>query len=902
MSRTDSPRSMADRVFNLLLRAYPAEFRDRFATGMRYAFNHDREIAASAGIAARGRFWFVTIVDTVRAGLAERSESRSLGRRKGTRMRSWFTMDWRYGWRALRATPVVTAVSVLSLALGIGATTALFSIFNGLTLKPLPVPNAASLVLLDDGPWSNPIWEQIRAVQDELADGAFAWSAERFNLSQTGEADPVDGVFASGRIFDVLGVSAVRGRTFTASDDDRSGGPAGPVTVISHRFWQRRFAGADDAVGRTLVINGTAFTIVGVTPSGFFGPDVGRAADVMLPLGTEAMVRGADSMLDGRTLWWINIMLRLRPGQSAEQMTGLLRGRQDHIRVATMPAAQGNTQATYIREPFELVPAAAGRSSLRARYQKPLKALVAVVGLVLLIACANIANLQLARVTARRRELGVRLALGASRARLSRQLLSESLMVAGAGAALGLLVARWGSDALVAQLSSAGNQVYLNTSLDWRVLTFTLGLAATTAILFGVAPAFSTGGVSPHEAVKQQGRGPSGERHTRFRQALIVLQVALSVVLVVTASLFARTFLSLAGRDVGFDRAPVLLASVTVRQPMAQRMPIFERLREAAAAVPGVSDAAISFTTPIGRAGWNTVIVVPGSPLDRRQRLSWINVVSPGWFKTYGIALAGGRDFEDRDRQGAPPVAIVNRAFARKYLKGGTPIGQRFTEEGPSETGNTLEVVGLVDDTVYRSLRSDMEPIIFRPTGQWDDPGATVMLGMRSAGAPPLSLTRSVSEALGRADSRVSMTFSTLASQVDASLNQERLLAAVSTFFGMLALLLASLGLYGVTSYSVNRRRAEIGIRMALGAEPGKVVRMVLTRVGTLVILGIAIGIGTSLWAARFVTSLLYGLTPSDPATFAAAAVVLSLVALLAGWLPARRATRIDPLSVLRDA
>ena len=903
MTGTEIPRTIADRIYGLLLLAYPAEFRDRFGAGMRYAFTSDRETARTAGLAAYLRFWITTVMDTIRSGLGERSESRPHRRRERAKMASWFVVDWRDGWRSLRATPAVTAVAVLSLALGIGANTALFSIYNGLMLKSLPVPEADRLVLLAEDSWTNPIWEEIRARQDQIAEGAFAWSAERFNLSPGGETDPVDGIFASGRIFDVLGVAAIRGRAFTSADDDRSGGPNGPVAVISYELWQRRFAGADDAVGRPLSIDGTPFTIVGVMPQGFFGPDVGRSADVMLPLGTEAIVRGADSSLGGRSSWWLNIMLRLRRDQSLAQLTERLRGVQDQIRVATMPQRGKDVQATYLRDPFILEPAASGRSTLRARYELPLKALMGVVGLVLLIACANIANLLLARATARRHELSVRLALGASRLRLSRQLLAESFMLAGAGTLLGLLFARWGSHALVAQLSSVGNQVYLEMPLDWRVLAFTMGVAAATAILFGVAPSLTVSGLSPNEALKEQGRGASGERRAGFRQALVVLQVALSLMLVVTASLFARTLISLTTRDAGFDRAPVLVASVTVNQPAEQRVATFERLRDAAAAVPGVSDAAISLYTPVSRGGWNTMIVVPAdSPLGRRERMSWINVVSQGWFKAYGIHLARGRDFDSRDRMGGPLVAVVNRAFAQRFLKEGDPIGQRFAEQGPSGTGDTFEVVGLVEDTVYRSLRSAMEPTMFRPTGQWEKPGPSIALGIRSAGQPPLSLAQGVSRALTGADPRASLTLFTLSSHVDASLIQERLLATLSTFFGGLALLLASLGLYGVTSYSVNRRRAEIGIRMALGADSSDVVRMVLTRVGTLVVLGIAIGTGASVWASRFVAAFLYGFEASDPATFVGAALVLSLVAAAAGWLPARRASRIDPTIVLRDA
>jgi predicted permease len=901
MKGTDVPRTLADRFYALLLRAYPAPFRDRFGAGMRYAFACDRDAVRAGGWWGYARFWVFTIVDTIRSGFAERSESRAHLSEEKRKMKGWFVVDWRDGWRSLRGTPAVTALAVLSLGLGIGANSALFSIYNGLMLKPLPVAAASRLVLLANDSWTNPIWEEIRARQDDIADGAFAWSAERFNLATSGETDPVDGIFASGRMFDVLGVPAIRGRTFTPEEDDRSGGPNGPVAVISYGFWLRRFGGTDDVIGRTLTISQKPFTIVGVTPRGFFGPDVGRSADVMLPLGTEAIVNGADSALSGRSSWWLNIMLRRRPDQTLAQMTEALRGVQDQIRTAAMPDRFKNLQSRFLSEPFVLEPAAAGRSTLRSRYERPLKALMAVVGLVLLIACANIANLLLARASARRHELGVRLALGASRLRLSRQLLAESLMLAGAGAVLGLIFARWGSQALVAQLSGIGNSVYLDMPLDWRVLAFTIAVAATTALLFGVAPAASVSGLSPFEALKTQGRGAAGERRASLRNALVILQVSLSLMLVVTASLFARTLFALTTRDVGFDRAPVLIASVASREPVERRMATFDRLREAAAAVPGVASAAISYTTPVGRAGWNTRIVVPpDSPLKGRELASWINAVSPGWFGTYGIRLAAGRDFDSRDRIGAPLAAVVNRAFVRRFLKPENPIGQRFSEEGPSGTGDTFEVIGVVEDSVYRSLRSEMEPTMFLSTGQWKSPGSTVSLGIRSSGVAPLSLTRSVSDAITRADSRVSLTFYTLSSQVDASLTQERLLARLSTFFGGLALLLASLGLYGVTSYSVNRRRGEIGIRMALGADGTDVVRMVLSRVAALVAAGIAIGTGASVWASRFVASFLYGFERSDPATFVAAALVLSAVAALAGWVPARRASRIDPAGVLR--
>jgi predicted permease len=889
------------RVYAWLLLLYPREVRDRFAAGMLYAFQRDAEAARGRGRGALLAFWLQSIVDVFRFGVAERFEARPQPREKGSTMTSLFRTDWRDAWRSLLSTPLVTALAVLSLALGIGANTALFSIINSLLLRPLPVSEPQRLVLVDGDSWSNPIWEEIRARQDQIAAGGFAWSNERFDLSSSGETDRVDGIYASGRMFEILGVNAVRGRTFTAADDARGGGPDGGVVVISHGFWQRRFAGADDVVGRTLSVNRVPFTIIGVAPRGFFGPEVGRSADLMLPLATEALILGKESSLDQRQNWWLNIMLRLQPGQTLAQAAGQLQAIQGQIRAATSPP-NARAQQSYLAEPFTLVPGASGRSALRSRYEEPLTAMMFVVGLVLLIACANIANLLMARATARRHELGIRLALGASRPRLARQLLAESLMLAVAGAALGLAFAQWGSRTLVAQLTTVRNSVYLDLSVDWRVLGFTIAAAAATAVLFGVAPALAVSRVPPNEALKEQGRGVTGERRAGLRQGLVVLQVALSLMLVVTASLFTRSLLSLTTRDAGFDRGPVLIASVEVKRPPEERGDLYERLREAAAGVPGVAGAAASFTTPVSSAGWNTRIVVPpDSSLGPRQRMSWVNAVTPGWFGTYGIQLSGGRDFNRSDRTGAPRVAIVNLAFARRFLEPGDPVGQRFSEEGPSGKGDTYEVVGVAEDAVYRSLRAPMEPTLYMPIGQWDRPGGSINIGIRSAGGTPLALTRSVAAALGRVDADAALTFYSLSDQVKASLTQDRLLAGLSSFFGGMALLLASLGLYGVTSYSVNQRRTEIGIRMALGADAAGVVRMVLMRVGGLVAIGITLGMAASVWASKFVATLLYGFDPSDPLPFAGAALILMVVAGAAGWLPARRASRINPTILLRE-
>jgi len=807
-------------------------------------------------------------------------------------------MDVRNGLRQITRNPGFAAIAVLTLALGIGANTALFSIFNSLILRPLPVRDPGSLALLTNGSWSYPIWSEIAARQTELFDGAFAWSVQRFDLSASGQTEPVDGAYVSGRLFDVLGVTARRGRMITPADDGGAA-PDGPVAVISYRLWQQRFAGASDVVGRQLTVQRIPFTIVGVMPPGFFGPDVGRMTDVMVPFAAEPLIRGSESYLTSKGSWWLQIMVRLKPKQSLEQANAALRVIQ----------AQITEGASRQIQPFTLVAAASGNSSLRRRFETPLFAMVVAVGLVLLVACANIASLMLARTLARRREFSVRLALGSSRWRIARLLLIESLIVAATGAAVGLMFASWSSALLVRQLNTWQGTVSLDLALDWRVLAFTALLACLAALIAGVAPAFGLQSVAAGETLKDSGRGIASDRRFGVRSALVVVQIAVSLVLVVAAGLFLRTFASLNRLPLGFVPEPLLVVELNLQTgggPPAARGARVERLREAAAAVPGVRSAAVSSTRLLTGGGWSTGIVGIGDgPMVRLRAAGrpflWLNATTPGWFETMGTPLRMGRDFVAADRVGSRPVAIVNEAFVRQYLPGTQPIGQ--TVRLGLEQDIRHEIVGVVGDAVYTTPREGMLTTMYVPMAQrvpetfWP----TVLLTLNVAPGQRAAVERDVARSLTRVDPTASFTFGTFDQFVQATVTQERLVALLSGFFGGLALLLAAVGLYGLVAHAMRARQAEIGLRMALGAAPSSIVRLAFNRVIVLIAAGLALGLAGSFWAARFVGSLLFQLEPRDPVTFAGAAGVLVAVGVLAAWIPARRAARLDPVAALRE-
>jgi putative ABC transport system permease protein len=812
--------------------------------------------------------------------------------------------DIRYALRALRGSPGFAAVAILSLALGIGANTAIFSLIDSVILKTLPVAHPEQLVQVTMGQsvsFTNPIWEQVRNRQDVFS-GIFAYGGGRFNLAAGGEARFAQGNFASGQFFDTLGLHALIGRTFTVADDAR-GCPG--TAVLSHGFWQREYGGRGDVVGKSISLDNHPFEILGVLEPGFTGVEVGSEKDLYVPLCAEKIVRGETSSLDQRSHWWLRVIGRLRPGVSAASSQARLKTLAPAVFEATVPPNwKPDNQQDYRRRTFETRPAANGLSNIRRQYQQALIVLLGIVGVVLLIACANVANLLLARSAARQKEIAIRIALGSGRARLIRQLLTESLVLSLAGAAIGVLFAQWGARLLVGFLSAGGSQVYLDLGIDWRVLVFTAGVSIFTALLFGLAPAWRGTAVSPQAAMKANARGVIEGAKFGLGKALVMAQVALSLVLVVGAGLMLSTFFRLQTLDAGFDRRQVLLVSVDLRNgnyAKEHRGAVLAEMLAHLRAVPGVLSASASSMTPVSGSYWNENLEIEGyASKGRDDTIVYFNEVSDRYFETMRMERIAGRDFNSHDTPESPRVAIVNQTMAKRFFAGQNPVGKRFRAEEGNRMGPWTEIVGVVRDSKYGSLREEIDPSAFVAGSQNDAPGMGYQFELRTAGAPA-ALASGAKAAIAEVNRDVSVQLKTLAAQVEDSLVRERLLASLSGFFGGLALLLATVGLYGVMSYNVARRRNEIGIRMALGAEHSRVLRMVLREVAILIGAGLAIGLGAAIGATRLIASFLYGTKANDPWTLTLAVAVLALVAAVAGFLPARSAARLDPMSALRD-
>ncbi len=823
--------------------------------------------------------------------------------------------DVRLALRLVRRSPGFAAIVVVTLALGIGANAAIFGVVNSLLLRPLPVADPYRLVTISYDAaiargytaghgWTGAMWKALQP-HVERFDGALAWTPARFDLAPSGERQLAEGLFASGGYFATLGVPAMLGRTFTAADDRPGGGTDGPVAVISYGFWQRLFGGAASVVGAPLVVDGVTVTIVGVTPPEFFGVDVGRAFDVALPLETEPLIH---RNRPPSRLAPLLVMLRLKPDQSIGEGTATLRTLQPAI-LGVTPESMSTVRPPQNREPFTLVSAAAGTSlpvrgptGLRQSYARPLVTILVVVLLVLVIACVNIANLLLARGTARRHELSVRIALGAPRARLVRQLLIESLVLAALGAIGGVLIAGWGSQALVAQLSTPADRIMLDLSFDWRTLAFTAGVAIATVGIFGTAPAFRATRGASMDVLKTQGRAASphtagGRRLATLSNGLVIAQVALSLALVVAAALFVRSFARLSHVPLGFDPDRVLVVNVDTqgaRTDPRERMRLYQEIVDAVRNVPGVAHAGGSMWTPVDG----------GMRMGDSQSRVEFNFVTPGWFAAYGTGVRIGRDFTAQDTAEAPPVVVVNEAFARALLPGRFPLGE--TIPYPRSRGAAVQrtIVGVVDDAVFDSQREGVPAMVYLPLAQAVRSGpdglAEISVGVRPAVGSPVQLVPSVGAAVTRVDPGLKFAFHLLTDHVDASVRQERIVAMLSGLFGGLALLIAALGLYGVTSYTVNRRFTEIGIRMALGAQRRHVLGLILRQSLALTAIGIGLGLAGASAVTRYLRGMLFGLSPLDPGTFIGVAALFAVVAAVAASIPAHRGTKVDPLVALR--
>ncbi|HWW86631.1 MAG TPA: ABC transporter permease, partial [Vicinamibacterales bacterium] len=828
--------------------------------------------------------------------------------------------DLRYALRSLRLSPGFAIVAILSLALGVGANAAIFRLLNTVRLRTLPVKDSQELVEVRIGETpngrtghfrsrnpqlTNPLWELIRERQQAFS-SAFAWADVRFNLTSGGEARYAIGLLASGEFFNTLGVRPVIGRTLTPGDDRR--GCSSPPAVLSYGFWQREYAGDPAVLGRPLMLSGHEYQVVGATPASFFGLEVGRTFDVIVPLCAEPLANGAESGLDQPDYWLLSVFGRLRDGWPRERATAHLASISQPMFSSTLPPKYGPDDAKdYLTFKLAAFPGGTGVSSLRRNYESPLWLLLATTGVVLLIACANLANLLLARATARDREIAVRLAIGASRSRIVRQLLAESALIAILGTAGGAVLAQWLSGFLVRFLTTSSNRLFVELSPDWRTFTFTAALGVATCLLFGLTPAIRATSTTPGAAIKAGSRGATDSRE-RFglRRTLVVAQVALSMVLVVGALLFVRSWRNLVTLDAGFAEDGILLVNLNVQRAGVERsrlLPTFNDILARLSALPGVDSAALTYVVPISGTGWNDRIVIDGK---KQKTFSDFNTVSAGYFATVGTPIIMGRGFDDRrDTAGSEKVAVVSETFARTFFAGPNPIGQVFqVEEG--EPRPLYQIVGVAKDAKYEDLREQFPPIVFLPTSQSDSGAAaegpprfdTVVLRSR---APLTTITAEVTTAVAAMNPSIGLEFETMRNQVSQSLAREKLMATLSGLFGGLAALIAAIGLYGVMSYMVTRRRSEIGIRMALGADRREIIRMVMREAGLLVGSGIALGLVAAIVAARAAMTLLFGLTPGDPSTLIMAAAGFGVVALVASYLPAIRASRLQPTEALRQ-
>jgi len=848
--------------------------------------------------------------------------------------------DLRYALRSMVHNKAFTTLAVLSLALGIGANTAIYSFMESILLRSLPVSEPESLVVMKwraktsytsaassgmsfstGGTHSDPgagtigtqfpfaALELFQRGTDMLSNAFGYFVVERLTLTIDGETEAVKSQYVSGDYFRGMGVAPAAGRLLLAGDDEPG---ASAVAVLSHRFSQRRFGDARLAAGKTIRINDKPFLVVGVTPPGFFGAEPGSVPDLYVPLRAEVLLRpAAAASLARRNLdanyYWIEIMGRLKPGVTHAQAQAVL-GPQ--FRRFAEDSATTERQRADLPE-LRIMEGAAGLDSLRRRYAKPLYVLMAMVGLILLIACANVANLLLARATARRREIAVRLSIGASRMRIIRQLLTESLVLSSMAGVLGLAFAFWGIRVLTLLLANGRENFTLHAELNWQVLGVTLVLSLLTGLFFGLAPAVQATRVDVMPALKEIRPGALGTAARRtwsrvsLSQTLVVAQIAFSLVLVVAAGLFGGTLSNLHSIELGFNREDVLLFTIRpgaagYEGPALKRL--YGDLREKLRQVPGVRSVSLSSRAlPAGGGTLVPVTVVgapplpPPAPGQRPPNRTGLFDVGPAFFETMQIPLLAGREFDARDEGGAALTAVINQRLA-KVLGLENPVGSRISLGG----NDTYEIVGVVGEALFLFLKEDRRPMVYRPSLRDSGLSSQMTYEIRAA-STPIGLANTVRQVVRQMDSRLAVAdLKTQAAHIDEAISQEIALARLCTVFAVLALVIACVGLYGTVAFTVTRRTAEIGIRMALGAQRAAIVWLVLRSVLALELLGLAVGVPVVLAGSRYVESLLFGIKPNDPMTVTAGVVVLFTAGLAASFVPARRASGIDPMVAVR--
>jgi putative ABC transport system permease protein len=821
--------------------------------------------------------------------------------------------DIRLAVRSLRKTPGFLAVVILTLGLGIGANAAIFSLTDQILLRPLAVHDPSSLVLLD-GPgaflgrtmnamtFSYPMYRDLRD-RNEVFTGVIG----RFPLALTavwrGASERANGDLVSGNYFEVLGVQPALGRLFNASDDRTPG--AHPIAVLSYGYWQRKFGGDPLVLNQTITVNGHPLTIVGVSDRRFTGIQIGSAVDIMVPMMMKAQMTPTWNDLDNRRSRWLNVMARLKPGVSTTQAAAAMNVIYRQINeqeITVIPNASESFRNRFTSKHLDVLPGQKGLSDLRSQFSTPLIVLMSMVGVVLLISCANVANLLLARTTARQKEISLRLALGANRARIVRQQFVESGLLAFAGTIVGLVLAWWTGAMLIRALPGDPGARTLSADPDLRVTMFALAVGLLTAFVFGIVPALQATRTTVTSALKEDsGSVSGGGRQARLRRTLVIAQVALSMLLLAGAGLFARSLYNLKAVDPGFRVDDLLAFSIdpSLSGYEGDRLTaLYQRLQEELTALPGVHSVSMSENGTLTGNDWQMTIRVDGYRVKEGEDMNpRVDGVGPRYFETMGIPLVSGREFTDRDVKGAPQVAIINETMAKYFFEGSSPVGRRLGFARGSATD--IEIVGVVKDVRSLELRDRAPRFLYIPYAQ--DESVTQLTYYVRAAQDARSIPTALRQAVQRIDPNLPIfDMKSMRVQVDESLFVERMVAVLSVAFGALATLLAAIGLYGVMSYAVTRRTREIGIRMALGAERRRVLWLVLKEVAVMAAVGITGGLAAAFWLTRQVQAQLFGLAPTDPATLIGAALLLSVIALAAGYFPARRATTIDPLVSLR--